>query len=383
MKNKLFLYINKLMSLCLVFTIISASSFILTSCESEEDFGTPRITSIRTTNPETANSGINQGNLGQMVVIQGENLESTQKVMFNNVEAFVNPAYVTNTNIILRVPSEFPSEINDMLTVVTKGGEATYNFPIDIPAPEAVDFPLEWVPEGGILTIKGQFFYNIESIEFTGGTSTTTFTVVNPQTIEVVVPADASSGPVQVHAVAGTGTTKAWFRDNRNMMVDFDAYPICWGGDAFVVNASDIPSHVPVEPINGNFYYIKQDYAAQSWWIQETVVAYCGDITVPAPKSNYALAFEMWVGEKWDKNWFEIEMIGDATIYYEWRGYEVLGGDSKTLEDTGWFTVKIPLENMTALTGNTLKMGRFGSYKAQHEDTIEFAFDNFRFVPLN
>jgi hypothetical protein len=383
MKNKLFLYISKSMSLCLVLTIIGASSIILTSCESEEDFGTPRITNIRTTNPETANVSLDHGNLGQMVVIQGENLGSTHKVFFNNVEAFVNPAYVTNTNIIIRVPSEFPSEINDMIRVITKGGEATYNFPIDIPEPLVTTFPLEWVPEGGTLTINGQFFYNVETIEFTGGVTTSTFTVVNPQKIEVIVPADVQSGPVKVHAVAGTATSKVWFRDNRNMMVDFMDHPICWGGDAYVVNASDIPAHVPVTPINGNFYYIKKDYAGGTWWIQETVIAYCGDITVPAPKSNYALAFEMWVGEKWDKNWFEIEMFGDAGIYFEWKGWEILGGDAKSLENTGWMTVKIPLESMTALTGTSFRLSRFGSYKAASEDLIEFAFDNFRFTPLN
>ncbi len=91
----------------------------------------------------------------------------------------------------------------------------------------------------------------------------------------------------------------------------------------------------------------------------------------------------MWVEEAWDKNWFEIEMFGTSGIHYEWRGWDILGSEAKVLRNTGWMTVKIPLENMTALGGDTFRMGRFGSYKAAEADLIEFAFDNFRFVPMN
>ena len=371
-------------SLGLLMIFLAGSILTFSSCEKEEDYGMPEITNIRVTDPDMANVSLTEGELGQMIVIQGRNLKSAQHVFFNNVEAFFNPALATDENLIVRIPNEFPTEITNTIRVITKGGETAYNFVIDIPAPVANDFPLEWVPEGGTLVIRGDYFVNVESVEFAGGVSTTNFTAVSPKRLEVIVPGGAQTGPVKVHAVAGTATSKAHFRDSRNMMVDFsEAFPICWGGDAFVVDANNIPAHVPVEPINGNFYYIKEEYAAGSWWIQETVVAYCGGLTVSGLKDNWALAFEMWVGEAWDKNWFEIEMFGDAMIYYEWRGWETLGGEDKVLRNTGWMTVKIPLANMAALSGDSFRMGRFGSYKAATADHIEFAFDNFRFVPLN
>jgi hypothetical protein len=379
MKNSLFIYITRLMSIFLL-VAFAGSSLFFTSCEKEEDYGTPRITNIRTTNPDASNVKLDDGNMGQMVVIQGENLASTQRVIFNNVEAFVNPAYVTNTNIILRIPNDFPTEINDRILLVTLGGEATYNFKVNIPAPAPVDFPLEWVNEGDVLVIRGAYFYNIESIEFPGGVTTTAFTVVNPQRIEVVVPADVLQGPVKVRGVAGTGTTKAWFRDKRYMLIDYGEYWNCWGGEGHVVDAKNIPANVPVKPINGNFLYVKKDYVADSWWIQETVAAYCQNVSVPAPKSNWAFTFEMWVGEKWDKNWFEIIFTSGS---YDWHGYEKLGGAAKSLERTGWMTVKIPLADIPNLTGDSFKLDRFGSFKAQKAMKAEFAFDNFRFTPLN
>jgi hypothetical protein len=367
----------------LITLMLTGLVLTMPSCDKEEDYGVPQITNVRVTDPAQANVSLTEGALGQMVVIQGNNLKSTQQVFFNNLESFVNPSLVTDNNIIVRIPGDFPTEITNTIKVVTLGGETSYDFRVDIPLPVANDFPLEYVPEGGTLVIRGLYFYNVESIEFAGDVTTTNFVVDNPQQISVSVPAGAQSGPVKVHAVAGTATSKAHFRDNRNMMVNFDDKPICWGGDAFVVNADNIPAHVPVTPISGNFYYLKQDYAAGSWWIQETVIAYCGDIAIAPPKSDWMLAFEMWVGDVWDANWFEIEMIGSSTIYYEWRGYNTLGGEAKKLSNTGWMTVKIPIADMTALSGDTFKLSRWGSYKAQNADTFEFAFDNFRFVPAN
>lgn len=369
-----------------VLLILTAMVLSFVSCEKDEDYGVPRITNVRVTDPAQANVPLSEGALGQMVVIQGENLASTYKVYFNSEEAFVLPTMITDRNIIVSIPSAFPIEITDQIRVVTKGGEATFGFPVNIPGPVIERIPLEWVPEGQPLTIQGAYFYNVESITFTGGVIVNTFTIVNPETLQVVVPPDVEPGPVTITAVAGTATSRQWFRDNRGLMVDFSAqYPICWGGDAFVVNASSIPASVPVKPINGNFYYIKQDYPAGSWWIQETVIAYCGDVTVTGAKSDYAIAFEMWVGEKWDKNWLEFEMFGSgstAPVYYEWKGYNELGGEAKALEKTGWITVHIPLSNIAALSGNTFRLGRLGSFKAEQAATIEFAFDNLRLVPL-
>lgn len=384
MKKFMHQYKKSILQIGVFSLILLVIPLVFTACEKDEDYGTPRITNVRLPDPEMANQPLTGGNLGQMIVIQGENLLSTQHVFFNNVEAFFNPALVTDNNIIVTIPDDFPTEINNLITVITRGGQATFEFPIDIPSPIATSMPLEWVAEGGTLTIIGNYFYNVEGIEFTGGATTTAFTIVSPTRIEVVVPADAGVGPVTVHAVAGSGTTKAWFRDNRNMLIDYMDHPVCWGGEGHVIDASDIPADVPVEPVNGNFLYVKQDYANDSWWIQETVAAYCGDVSVTGNKADFALAFEMWVGEAWDKNWFEIIMIGDESGGdYEWRGWQTHGGEDQVLKDTGWMTIKIPLSAFANLSGSTFKLDRFGSYKAQFEDSIEFAFDNFRLVPIN
>ena len=349
------------------------------SCEKEEDYGIPEITNIRVTDPELADVSLSEGNLGQMIVIQGRNLGSVMHIFFNDIEAFFIPTLVTDNNIIVTIPNDFPTEISNKITVVTMGGEAVYNFTINIPAPVVNDFPLEWVNEGDVLTIRGQYFHNIESVVFTGGAEGTIVNV-SPTEIEITVPAGAETGPVTVNAVAGSGVSRAWFRDNRNMFIDFGEHFLCWGGNNYVVDAGNIPANITVVPINGNFYYIKKDYAGGTWWIEETVLAYCGDLWVNGDPSGLALAFEMWVGEKWDKNWFEI-IVEPGWTTWNWHGYETHGGDDKSLSRTGWMTVKIPLSDM-GVTGNSFQY-QWMSFKAEQDCTIEFAFDNIRIVPLN
>jgi hypothetical protein len=366
------------------FRILMVSILIITacffySCEKEESYGVPEITNVRVTDPDQADVTLTEANLGQMIVIQGRNLGSLLHLYFNDVEAFFIPTLVTNTSIIITIPSTFPTEINNQIRVVTKGGETTYNFVINIPAPVVNDFPLEWVNEGDVLTIRGQYFHSIESVVFTGDVEGAVVDVT-PNELRVSVPEGAESGPVTVNALAGSGVSKAWFRDNRNMFIDFGEYWLCWGGNDYVIDAGNIPANVPVEPINGNFYYIKKDYAGETWWIEETVLAYCGDQWVNGNPANLALAFEMWVGEKWDNNWFEIIMEPGWNLW-DWKGYETYGGDDNSLSRTGWMTVKIPLANM-GVEGDSFQY-QWMSFKAAEEATIEFAFDNIRIVPIN
>jgi hypothetical protein len=363
----------------MLITIALLAGF-LSSCDKEEDYGIPVITNIRVTDPELADVSLTEAGLGRMIVIQGRNLASVTNIYFNDVEAFFIPTLVTNTNIIVTVPSEFPTEITNQIRVITLGGETAYDFIINIPAPVVNDFPLEWVNEGDVLTIRGQYFHSIESVVFTGG-AVGTVADVAPNRLQVVVPAGAESGPVTVNALAGSGISKAWFRDNRNMYMDFMANGICWGGDGNVIDASNIPAGVPVQPINGNFFYIKKAFAANTWWIQETVLAYCGGLTVTGDSDKLALAFEMWIGEKWDKNWFEI-ITEPGWVQWPWRGWETHGGEDESLSRTGWMTVKIPFSDMGHTGTKTFKY-EWLSFKAEQEATLEVAFDNIRIVPID
>lgn len=350
---------------------------LFNSCEKEEDYGQPRITNIRITDPAKADSSLSGGDLGQLIVIQGENLGSVQHIYFNTEEASFNPTYVTNTNIIVPIPSEFPSEINDQVTVETKGGTATYEFAVDIPSPLISGTKTHYVPDGEEMVIDGNYFYNVESVIFPDNKEATIVSQ-EPEKLTVIVPEGAGVGKIKVNAVAGEAESDFIFRDTTMVFVNFDNYPICWGGGDYVVNPDTLTGDFPVEPISGNFYYLKNDYAAQTWWIEETVIAYCGGGYQVDNIADYVLRFEMWVGEEWNSNWFEIGMI-EAGLY-DWKGYE--GTEEGSLKNTGWMTVDVSLSNWS-FPSKTVNLERFGSYKAEVDATFEFAFDNFRLAKIN
>ena len=126
MKNKLFLYAKTTGRYCLILLLLGVIMPLNNACEKEEDYGIPKITGVRTTDPALANVQVDTAGLGQLIVIQGQNLASTQQIFFNSEEAFVNPIYVTDVNVIVRVPSGFPSMVNDTLRLITLGGETDF-----------------------------------------------------------------------------------------------------------------------------------------------------------------------------------------------------------------------------------------------------------------
>src|SRR5690606_28811777 len=100
-------------------------SLTLTSCE-EEEGGMPVITNVRLI---AKDSSITAGKFGLPIAIQGRNLGSVTTVYFNDVKAKLNPVYVTDTNILLFITDEGPTELNNKITLITASGQtATSDF---------------------------------------------------------------------------------------------------------------------------------------------------------------------------------------------------------------------------------------------------------------
>ena len=153
--------------------------FFASSCE--EEIGPPVITNVRTPDPVTADSSVGSAFPGDYIVIQGENFEGVTHVYFNNYEAYFNPIYVTNTNIILQIPSGMPLKgfdptVTNEIKVVTPQGEATYSFRFLSPQP-GISFLFFDVPASvdTNIYIFGNNFYEVLKVVF----------VINDQQIEV------------------------------------------------------------------------------------------------------------------------------------------------------------------------------------------------------
>ncbi|MBN2274426.1 MAG: hypothetical protein JXR41_04645 [Bacteroidales bacterium] len=172
-------YISITAGYILLMTVLSGLLFIVSSCEEEP--GPPVITNVRTPDPATADSTVEKAFPGDFIVIQGENLEGVTHVYFNNVEAYFNRIYVTNTNIIVQIPSEIPLKgidpsVPNEIRVVTPQGEATYSFKFLSPQP-SINFLFFDVPASvdTNIFIYGSNFYEVLGVTF----------MINDQQIEV------------------------------------------------------------------------------------------------------------------------------------------------------------------------------------------------------
>ncbi|WP_416444330.1 IPT/TIG domain-containing protein [Leeuwenhoekiella sp. A16] len=102
-----------------------------------------------------------------MYAIYGKNLSTTQRITFNDTEAYFNPTLVTDTNILVAVPADAPYfGGSDKLVVETTAGSASLDFSVAQPAPDIDSFSPLAAGAGDIVTIVGSIFEGVESVRF-------------------------------------------------------------------------------------------------------------------------------------------------------------------------------------------------------------------------
>src|SRR5690606_38057007 len=124
------------------------------------DIGNPRVLYIRSTNPDAADSLLVGAFMGSLIAIVGEDLGHTVELWFNDQQASLSPAYVTDKTIIVSVPSSVPGEVtNQMRFVFSNGEEMSYEFFVNVPAPVLNSIKSEYVEDGDIAVLHGDFFF--------------------------------------------------------------------------------------------------------------------------------------------------------------------------------------------------------------------------------
>ena len=154
----------------------------LASCSDDDNGGgQPVIECVRTTDPELADSTFTDATVGQMILIQGQNLGHAMHVYINDQDVYFNSNYNTDTHIIVTIPGDLvvrgmdeslPLEIR----VETTHGTATYAFHViaGVPVLELykADLPInaDGIPEmvpGQEVKLVGTLLHEIEHIYVT------------------------------------------------------------------------------------------------------------------------------------------------------------------------------------------------------------------------
>jgi hypothetical protein len=250
--------INKI----LLMVLMTAGTLgFLSSCE-KDDAGTPSVSYVRITRPTSSDSLLVAAGQGQLIAIVGNNLQDAVEVWFNDQQARLTPTYITNTTILVTVPSQIPRNVTNKLKIVFKNGYVLlHDFVVQISEPYIAAMDNEFTKTGEVAVIRGDFFYEPLTVKFTGG-MTGELVSVKDKEIQVRVPTGAQPGQITIKTNFGETKSDFWFSDNRNCLIHNDPWTGWWGQD-MVVSSSD-----PLA-ISGNFTRITKTIGAWAWteWI--------------------------------------------------------------------------------------------------------------------
>lgn len=383
---------------------------LTTACEKENmdpadgDIGNPRVDYIRSTNPEAADSLIVGAFMGSLIAIVGEDLEHTVELWFNDQQASLNPTYITDKTILVNVPSSVPVEVNDkMRFVFSNGEELLHDFSVNVPAPTLTGVKSEYVEEGDLLVLHGDFFFEPTTVTFTGGDEGEIVTL-DKTLLEVRVPAGAQPGEVTVTTNFGTAVSDFLFRDDRNVVVNFDdKRSRSWNSP--VANVAAGEGQVP--PCDDNYTYFQMEGVGAWQWVNELNMMYIaedgetgrGNIPIfpaGATVNEWGVRFEINVPFEWREIPLEIFFApfgGDhgrdiPVPLTRWKPWEATG----IFQTDGWQTVTVPLSEFTEdKDGNPAELSDLSQYTnltimlfgaAEGTQNVFIAIDNVRVVKL-
>jgi len=367
----------------LILLVIAGAASVLTSCKKEDNMGTPTISYVRITSPESSDSLLVGAGQGQLIAIVGNNLQRTTEVWFNDQQARLTPTYITNTSILVSVPSQIPQDVNNKLKLVFQNGDSLlYDFKVQISEPVVNNMVCEFVNEGDVAIIRGNYFYQPLTVTFTGG-ATGEIVSVKDQEVQVRIPAGAQPGSITVKTNFGETKSDFWFRDPRNHFIDSDPYEGWHDPNLVVTNPG------PGDPakISGNYIRVNKFLGAWSW--NEIADGDAG--SMPNHSKNipddailnpqkYNLKFEVNTLKPYNNGMIRINAgttVQDNTNY-QWKPPFDTKGQ--------WQTVVIPYEevyNSYAVKPVVNPKGYWAMLLIQGPGDwdADISFDNFRIVP--
>ena len=355
------------------FVLIVIIGMVLSSCKKETSVGVPSIRYVRITDPTKSDSLLAGAYLGNMINIIGDNLGSVREIWFNDQKAYLNPTLVTNQSILVTVPDSIPIVVTDKMKLVYSSTDTlSLDFKAIVPAPTVTSMTCEYVNDGDVASIQGDFFINNSNTPLQvifPGNIPGTIQSFSKKSISVVVPTGSGPGPITVKSLYGSTLSKFYFRDNRNIFLDFDSKVIT-GSWQNGVYASTNPAG-----ISGNYDRLAggtRDAGGQPWdevdfsfhfWPSPmglpNTPLYSGDL------SKAALKFECNVYQTWSSGALEIMFVPYSVFYNN----SYIAGDKNTPRalwmpwknsgsyiTNGWTTVTIPLTDFIYVYDGTVCM---------------------------
>ena len=341
--------------------IMLAAGMLLTfqSCNDDDVDGAPAITNVRLLDPTKADSSVNAALPGTLIVVQGQNLGSVLKVYFNDFEASFNAALGSNENIIINIPPNAPTKavepgVSNKIKVVTKGGEANYDFVLSSPTPVISSLYSEFVKANGTVVINGDYFYNIKSVKL--GTTNLQILSSSVKQITAKMPATGLVDVITVEGEFGTVKTNFKMNDSEGNMINFDVPATSWGSDV-CYGAAPIIAATDAGAISGKYSRIKETKLPATGYNDGWIFATCTfDFKLaPGAAADRQFKFEHNIAEPWKAGKYDITIAVEKTEYtYSFQPWNSTTYASTGYQTNGWSTAVIELSEFKNASGSTI-----------------------------
>ncbi|HEY4288130.1 MAG TPA: glycan-binding surface protein [Puia sp.] len=357
------------------------------SCKKNSGTATGLPTIVRVTATQDS-AGIDSGSLAEWVTIYGTNLASAQKVSFNDQEVVYKTMYASDTSITAQIPRVIPQNVTNTVTVITKGGTATFNFKILVPQLVLSGMLNEYTAVGDTLVLTGQNFdlYDLDTaattVTFAGGLTANVVAGTATQ-LKVIVPAGAQPGPVTMKGIAPLNisvTTSGWYHDNRNFLFDMTNFTGC-NGSSFLSSGPD-PA-----PVNGPYLKVAKSWQGGWNWdpfLSNNCAMPAELVSNPSSYVKYALKFEMNIPAGPPSLPLTLYMCFNSGNFKEYF-YDASGNNTYPFTTNGkWQTFTVPLKNWGNLDGLTFSDPIIMEFMLKGNDPSQsnFSICNFRMVPI-
>ncbi|MCC8408580.1 glycan-binding surface protein [Mucilaginibacter sp. UR6-1] len=372
------------------------STMALFSCKKNQSAGPPTITGFRLYAQSPLDSVIAEDadikaiRPGDMIVIQGNNLDNMRAVFFNGFPAAINTAFSSKNNFVVEVPGNIPfatipeADFNTV-KVVTEGGTVIKKFPIVAPKPIITGISNEMPNPGETITLYGSGLFAVTKLTLPGNIDVPVTGVVSDPggvSADFELPAGFTnqSGTISVETKYGVSTSIAKLNDATGMVCNFDDLN---GFDAGNTTATVINSSSLYPGNHGNYARMNVESMPIGDWNdwqagRRLVLNYFQWVPVGqvnAPAANWAVKFEIYVKNPWsggcmflhDWSW------GYTSRYEPWKS-----AATGAYQTTGWVTVTLPLSSFKSKpsTGPTAGIDGTGEAKATVGELIGSSGNN-------
>ena len=417
MKNKL-IHISGTMSKYLMPLFIVIFGFY--SCKEYSPFdptgGMPEVYYVRLPDIEKADSLIDGAFLETSICLVGNNLRSVYELYFNDQKATLNTNFITDNTLVVAVPSNVPYDVTDQMYLITRNNDVvTFPFKSKVPSPAVNSMKCEYVADGDIAEINGNYFIDDPNIPLTitmaGNIPVEREDILSIDVNKLVfkVPAGSQKGYINVSSIYGTGRSHFQFRDDRGIILDWDALR----GAGW--RAGNLAS---ADGISGNYVVFKGDLTG-SWSEDDFSFNLWGEpggrpqgdffdatkIVDKAGNSKLLFKFEINILAPWTRDAMQIVFTSWATAntngYYSDDQYPralwIPWATTGSYMTEGWTTVTIPMADFKfSPTGRILELNKDGNYgglsmfiwnsggiESSRDCTTEMWLDNIRVVPVD